>query len=234
MADAILIDKRHRPRHFPGVTRTPPLALAGAPSRRRLLRLLKRRGPTPAGELARALRLTVATVREHLEGLEGLGLVARAGTRRAGRGRPQVLWSLASGAERLFPESQGPVLADLVRTLVAEGAEPRVERFLRERLTARRSEVGGRLEGLAGRARLREVARILSEDGFLAEVEPRKEDGAPVLRLCHCPVRDLVDATRIPCRLELAFVAEMLGADLERLSYIPDGGAACRYAVKGE
>jgi predicted ArsR family transcriptional regulator len=215
------------------VTRTPPLALGGAPSRRRLLDLLKRRGPTPAGELARALRLTVPTVRQHLDALEALALVARAGTRSAGRGRPQVLWSLAPGAERLFPESQGPVLAGLVRTLVAEGAEPRVERFLRERLAARRAEVGERLAGLEGRARLREVARILSEDGFLAEVEPRKVDGAPVLRLCHCPVRDLVDATRIPCRLELAYVAEMLGADLERLSYIPDGDAACRYAVSG-
>lgn len=211
-----------------------PLALAGAPSRRRLLGLLKRRGPTPAGDLARALRLTVATVRQHLEGLEALGLVARAGTRRAGRGRPRVLWSLASGADRLFPESQGPVLADLVRTLVAEGAEPRVERFLRERLTTRRAEVGERLVGLAGRARLREVARILTEDGFLAEVEPGRKDGAPVLRLCHCPVRDLVDATRIPCRLELGYVAEMLGANLDRLSYIPDGDAACRYAVSGE
>ncbi|HSE27921.1 MAG TPA: helix-turn-helix domain-containing protein [Gemmatimonadales bacterium] len=214
--------------------RPSPLALAGAPSRRRLLELLKRRGPTPAGELARTLRLTVATVRQHLEALEALALVARAGTRRAGRGRPQVLWSLAPDAGRLFPESQGPVLADLVRTLVAEGAEPRVERFLRERLTTRRAEVAGRLEGLEGRARLREVARILAEDGFLAEVEPRPQDGAPVLRLCHCPVRDLVDATRIPCRLELAFVGEMLGAGLQRLSYIPDGDAACRYAVSGE
>jgi predicted ArsR family transcriptional regulator len=219
------------------VTRATPLAVAGAPSRRRLLELLKRRGPTPAGELARALRLTVATVRQHLEGLEALGLVARAGTRRArrtGRGRPQLLWSLAPGADRLFPESQGPVLADLVRTLVAEGAEPRVERFLRERLTLRRAEVGGRLQGLVGRARLREVARILTEDGFLAEVEPGRKDGAPVLRLCHCPVRDLVAATRIPCRLELGFVAEMLGADLERLSHIPDGDAACRYEVRSE
>jgi predicted ArsR family transcriptional regulator len=216
------------------VARTPPLALAGAPSRRRLLALLKRRGPSAAGELARALRLTVPTVRQHLEALETLDLVARAGTRGAGRGRPQVLWSLAPGAERLFPESQGPVLAGLVRTLVAEGAEPRVERFLRERLTARRAEVGARLEGLEGRARLREVARILTEDGFLAEVEPGRKDSAPVLRLCHCPVRDLVDATRIPCRLELGFVAGMLGADLERLSYIPDGDAACRYAVSGE
>lgn len=222
------------PPQLAAVPRTPPLALAGAPSRRRLLELLKRRGPSPAGELARALRLTVATVREHLEALEALDLVARAGTRRAGRGRPQVLWSLAPGAGRLFPESQGPVLAGLVRTLVAEGAEPRVERFLRERLMARRREVGGRLEGLEGRARLREVARILSEDGFLAEVEPGRKGAAPVLRLCHCPVRDLVDATRIPCRLELGFVAGMLGADLERLSYIPDGDAACRYAVSGE
>lgn len=211
-----------------------PLALAGAPSRRRLLELLKRRGPSSAAELARALRLTVATVREHLEALGSLGLVRRAGSRRAGRGRPTVLWSLAAGADPLFPETQGPVLAELVRMLVAEGAEPRIERFLRERLAARRGVVAARLEGLEGAARLREVAKVLSEDGFLAEIEPRRKGHAPVLRLCHCPVRDLVDATRIPCRLELGYVADLLGADLDRLSYIPDGDAACRYAVGGE
>ncbi|HJS46569.1 MAG TPA: hypothetical protein VJ773_01145, partial [Gemmatimonadales bacterium] len=149
-------------------------------------------------------------------------------------GRPTLLWTLARGAGPLFPETQGPVLADLVRTLVAEGAEPRIERFLRERLTARRAQVAGRLEGLTGPARLREVARILSEDGFLAEVEAKGKSGAPVLRLCHCPVRDLVDATRIPCRLEVGYVAAMLQADLERLSWLPDGDAACRYAVSGE
>lgn len=211
-----------------------PLALAGAPSRRRLLELLKRRGPSSAAELARALRLTVATVREHLEALDGLGLVRRAGSRRTGRGRPTVLWSLAAGADPLFPETQGPVLAELVRMLVAEGAEPRIERFLRERLAVRRAAVAARLEGLEGAARLREVAKVLSEDGFLAEIEPRRKGHAPVLRLCHCPVRDLVDATRIPCRLELGYVAELLGADLERQSYIPDGDAACRYAVRRE
>lgn len=217
--------------------RPPTLALAGGPSRGRILELLKRRGPSAAGELARALRLTVATVRQHLEAMAGQGLVARAGPRRnghPGRGRPTLLWTLAPGAGPLFPEAQGPVLADLVRTLVAEGAEPRIERFLRERLAARRAQVAGRLEALEGTARLREVARILSEDGFLAEVEPTGKAGAPVLRLCHCPVRDLVDATRIPCRLEVGYVATMLQADLERLSYLPDGDAACRYAVGGE
>jgi predicted ArsR family transcriptional regulator len=51
----------------------------------------------------------------------------------------------------------------------------------------------------------------------------------PVLRLCHCPIRDVVDVTRLPCRFEEELVAELLGSAITREEYIPDGQASCSY-----
>ena len=87
-----------------------------------------------------------------------------------------------------------------------------------------------RLEGLEGAARLEEVARILTELGFMASSEVGR--GRPRLHLCHCPLRELVAVSRIPCRAELGFIRDMLGEPLTRLAYIPSGDAACSYRTR--
>jgi predicted ArsR family transcriptional regulator len=87
-----------------------------------------------------------------------------------------------------------------------------------------------RVEDLSGEARLQEVARILTEEGFMAEVQT-DDEGRRVLRLSHCPLRKLVDVTRAPCRAELSFVRELLGERLARVSYIPTGDSACCYTL---
>jgi predicted ArsR family transcriptional regulator len=46
-------------------------------------------------------------------------------------------------------------------------------------------------------------------------------------------MRQLVEATRAPCRAELGFVKELLGERLTRVSYIPSGDSACCYAFTG-
>ena len=77
---------------------------------------------------------------------------------------------------------------------------------------------------------MKTVAAILTEEGFLAEVtEPG--GGSPRLRLCHCPLREVVAVSHLPCRAELALVEELLGCRLERETFIPDGASACTYAL---
>lgn len=202
-------------------------------TQRALLVALKRRGTATLIDLARGARVAAGTLREHLQALTARGLVERRGARRAagGRGRPEVLFGLTPAAEALFPRREGELLKDLVRFLEARGESARVEEFLRERIASQRAAALARVRGLAGTARLDEAARILSESGFMAEVV-RGEDGEPTLRLCHCPIRDLVAVTRAPCRLEIAFAAELVGKRLARTAYIPDGDAACGYRTE--
>ena len=194
-------------------------------SRRRLLEALKRLGSATLQEAAADLGLSRETVREHLNALGADGLVERAGSRRGGAGRPEILYRLAARAERLFPRRDGEVLQELAAYLLERGGEAELRRFFERRAGTRLAAARRRLAGLRGRRRLDEVARILSDEGYMAEVV------GGTLRLAHCPIRGVVDVTHLPCRAELAMVESLLGRKLRRTDYLPDGGVSCSYRL---
>lgn len=202
-------------------------------SQRQILDYLKRHGSGTIPALAEALSLSVETVRTHLKALAAEGLTERRGQRRSGPGRPEIVHGLTDAAEALFPNREGQLLQDLVAWLDQEGHQDLVRTFFDQQADRRLAGALERLEGLDADARLEEVARVLSEEGFMAEIE-RDDQGEKALRLCHCPMRELVEVTRAPCRAELRLVRELLGRRLARVSYIPSGDAACCYALTPE
>ena len=201
-------------------------------SQRKILDRLKRRGQSTIPMLAADLDLSVETVRTHLRSLGHDGLVRRAGSKRGGRGRPEILHELTEAAEAWFPNREGEILQKLAAYLEATGKRNLVRGFFEGYIDERRSEALARVADLTGDARFREVARILTEEGFMAEAG-KDEEGRVILRLAHCPMRQLVDVTKAPCRAELEFARELLGERLERIAYLPNGDAACCYAVTG-
>lgn len=220
-----------RPDDRPANEREGALAPGLGPSQRQLLDVLKRQGTATIPALAGELGLNVETVRHHLVALAELGLVRRQGTRRRGPGRPEVVYGLTGGAESLFPTREAEVLHALAVHLKETGNERLLEEFFERYIGARRTEALARVAPLRGRARIEEVGRILSELGFMAFAE--QGEAAPQLRLCNCPLRELVRATKVPCRAEIGFIRELLGdQQLTRLSYIPAGDAACTYAAQ--
>lgn len=199
-------------------------------SQARILEHIKRRGPSTIPEIAAALDLSVETIRTHLRSLGSERLVGRQGRRRNGPGRPEIIYQLTEAAEDLFPNQEGKLLQSLAEYLAESGNATLLRAFFDDQVSRRREAVQRRLDGLEDRERLDEVARVLTEEGFMAEVVVG-EDGAEVLKLCHCPMRNLVDVTREPCRAELGFIRALLGKRLARMTYIPSGDGACSYAL---
>lgn len=199
-------------------------------SQRAILDLFKYRGTQTVPRLAEVLGLNVETVREHVRRLAQEQLVRREGTRSEGRGRPEIVYGLTADAERLFPRREPEILGRLAAYLRREEHQDVLEGFFDEWIHERKAAAMDRVTGLSGRDRLDEVADILSELGFMAVVDDEAE-GPPRLRLCHCPLRSLVDATKMPCRVEIGLVQELLGAELTRETYIPAGDASCSYTT---
>ncbi|MEO8505409.1 MAG: hypothetical protein ABI609_16045 [Acidobacteriota bacterium] len=215
-------------------------------SQRTLLELIKRAGEVTLAGLEHDIGVARETVRSHLAALVGARLVERSGVRRSGPGRPQIVYRLTAEGDALFPRREGELLADLARFLLANGQGGLLEGFFVERTERRRERLMKRVEGLDGGERLQEVARVLSEEGFLAELRTESESEsefesesksdtatapAATLRLCHCPLRDLVAVTQLPCRFEQILLESLLGRSLERTGYRPDGDACCSYLV---
>lgn len=196
-----------------------------------ILQHLKRHGLGTIPEIAEELDLSVETIRTHLRSLGSEGLVERRGRRRSGPGRPEIVYGLTDAAEGLFPNREGKLLQELARFLEDKGESDLVRDFFDEQVQRRRAAVRERVESLGDDDRIEAVARVLSEEGFMAEVVT-DDGGRKLLRLCHCPMKNLVEVTKVPCRSELGFVREMLGKRLVRISYIPAGDNACCYALE--
>jgi len=198
-------------------------------TRRLLLGTLKRLGPSTLAELRGHLGLAQATLRQHAEALAAMGLVVREGTRRHGRGRPEVIYRLGAAGEQLFPQVEADLLRELVTFLVEGGRRDLLAAFFARRAAARKDVLLKRVAALDGADRWAEVARIFSEQGFMAEagVGP---DGTPELRLHHCPLRGTAEATDLPCRAEVALAEALVGGPLRRVEHGARVRGVCSYA----
>ncbi len=198
-------------------------------SQRRLLGLIKRSGECTLAQLEAGFDLNRETLRTHLKSLAAMGLVERPGVHRSGPGRPHVLYRLTVAGEALFPRREGALLGELAGFLHEQGRRDLLEKFFDLRLARRRQELTPRVAGLRGRERLEAVAEILSEEGFIAEVVAGET--GPRLRLCHCPILDLVATSDLPCRFEMRLIETLLGERSRRETFIPDGDHACTYSI---
>jgi DeoR family transcriptional regulator, suf operon transcriptional repressor len=196
--------------------------------RREVLRLLKLRGPLSAGEAARDLSLTVSGVRQHLAALEGAGLVGHS-VLPSGRGRPRHVYTLSTSGDALFPRRHGDLAGELLGYLEEE-SEGMLSSLFARRSRRRADDARPRLRGTLAE-RVTELARILDEDGYLAEVQELWPTGFLLVER-NCAV--LAVAQRYPqvCSSEIDFIREALpDAHVRRVSHIVRGDTTCAYEV---
>jgi DeoR family suf operon transcriptional repressor len=207
-------------------------ALSELPAtRRELLVNLRKRGEARAEELAEQLGITVGAVRQHLQGLAAADLVAHR-EERPGPGRPRHVYRLAPAAEGLFPRAYGELTVELLDYIDDEDPELIARAFERRR-RARVERTLERLGGLAFDARVAEVARVLDEDGYLADVEPLADGGGWQIVEHNCAILAVAQRYGHACGAEIAFLREVLpDADVTRVSHILTGAHACAYEVR--
>lgn len=198
-------------------------------TKRALLTLIKQHGAISLDDAEEATGLTRTTLREHLGQLERDRLVERS-TKRQGRGRPSLRYSLTAEGGRLFPSRDGALLGSLLEFLKREGKDDLIEGFFVQYWDDRRREIEYQLSSIDPddqQARLEVLKRVLQEQGFMPEMIVN--DSGLVIRECNCPFPEAVRHTRLPCRLEARFFEQLFGERIGRASYIPDGSPACTY-----
>jgi len=194
-----------------------------------LLVTLKKEQPLTAKELAERFGLTPNALRRHLEALESDGVVAHRREVR-GVGGPVYEYALSERGEALFPRSYGSVLTTALDALREQlGVEGVVALFSRQwgALAEQAKPELTRLP-LAERAQL--LAELLSSEGYMAESESTSE-GEATLREHNCAIRAVAERFPEVCAAEAKFIAEVLGAAVERRGRIVDGCNACQYTV---
>jgi DeoR family transcriptional regulator, suf operon transcriptional repressor len=201
--------------------------------RRSVIDALKRRGEAGVDELAQDLDMTTAGARQHLDTLAQEGLVTSHDEPRpdGGRGRRRVVYGLTARSEPLFPKAYDELANDLLRHASAEDGTLVERIFVRrrdQRITNARARLAHRPD-LA--AKVAELARILDEDGYLAEAEAL-DDGRYRITEHNCAILAVASHHPAACRSEIQFLQAVLPeATVERVSHIVAGAHQCAYLV---
>ncbi|MBV8160240.1 MAG: ArsR family transcriptional regulator [Acidimicrobiia bacterium] len=200
-----------------------------APTRRQILESLKRRGELTADDLADQLGLTTSGVRQHLVALTSEGLVAHRLVRE-GPGRPRHCYHLTPAADSLFPRAYSDLTNELLG--YASDDDPELVARLFERRRRRRvEEARRRLVGKDFSGKVEELARILDEDGYLADFEARP-DGTYLVTEHNCAILGVARRYGQACSSEIGFLRDALPeADIDRVQHMIAGAHSCAYAV---
>src|SRR2546423_12671639 len=141
-------------------------------TRRRIVKLLKTEGPLGTAQLAELLGLTAMAVRLHLYALQSEGLVT-AEERPVPVGRPAKFWRLTREADRHFPEAYAELSVALIDAMQETFGADGLNRVLVSRCARQQSDYSKRIRPTDPlKKRLTELARVRTEEGYMAEVRP--------------------------------------------------------------
>ncbi|MFW5968922.1 MAG: helix-turn-helix transcriptional regulator [Persicimonas sp.] len=196
-----------------------------------LLDMMKTSGEISVVDAVEELDLAKTTIRQHLQLLEQYGLVKRR-QKREGRGRPRIMYSLTPKADEFYPSHEETLLEEFIDYLIDQEQGETVRHFFdrhwehlekraQERLRVADDSLVGRVKALEG---------FLHEHGFVPQVRVDEDEAS--IRVCNCPYKGVVDATRVPCQRELELLETTTDTRARRTSYILDGEPCCVYHLE--
>jgi predicted ArsR family transcriptional regulator len=202
-------------------------------TRRAIVKILKTQGPLGSAQLAGQLGLTAMAVRQHLYALQNEGHV-EAEERPVPIGRPAKHWRLTREADQLFPEAYAELNVSLIEALRDTFGEEGLDQVLVSRGLRQRKDYAKRIRVTDSlEKKLKELARIRTEEGYMAEVRGEK-DGGYLLVENHCPICAAANSCQGFCATELDLFRSVLGqgVTIEREEHIVSGDRRCAYRVK--
>jgi predicted ArsR family transcriptional regulator len=202
-------------------------------TRHSIVKLLKTEGPLGTAQLAERLGLTAMAVRLHLYALQSEGLVA-AEDRPRPVGRPAKFWRLTREADRHFPEAYAELSVALIDAMQETFGAEGLNRVLTSRCARQRADYRRRIRAADPlEKRLKELAQVRTEEGYMAEVRA-DEGGGFLLVENHCPICAAANACQGFCSTELELFRTVLGpsVEVERVEHIVSGDQRCAYRVR--
>lgn len=199
-------------------------------TRRRILELLKLRGPLTAAEMGKALGMTAMGVRQHLTLLERDRLIAYR-TESRGMGRSSHVYSLTRVGDEVFPRTYPELANDLIETVRSLDGDEAVGRLFERRTDQLEARYQARMAGHDNEGRMRELAAIRTEEGYMAEWKRAGEESF-ILRENNCAILQVARGCSEVCGAELDLIRRVLGgAKVTRQAHMMRGDRTCTYLV---
>ncbi len=200
--------------------------------KKKLLYYLKVMQQAGLEELAKAMKISRMAVHKHLALLQERGLVMSVET--TGHvGRPRMIYKLTSQSKTIFPKSYSAIATHALDFIERNMGKAAVEKVLRERQSELFDQYYKRLRNLEFDKKVKELANIRDEEGYMAESRrERKNYGRHVLLEYNCPILHIAEKHWEACSTETELFENLLGADIETTHRAAKGDLVCKFVIK--
>lgn len=194
-----------------------------------LLELKKSQGLT-AKELATRAGVSLNAVRHHIRELEAEQLIAYERQHR-GVGAPPFAYRLTSGGHALFPRRYEAALTEVLDHVVEQQGRNAAVALLEARYERLTQQLQQELSGADSAQKLIAMARLLSDDGYMAEARSAADESGTLIEH-NCAIQTVAERFPEICAAEAKFLAAVLGGEVQREHHILAGCSACEYRVR--
>lgn len=179
-------------------------------------------------QLTDALNISSMGIRQHLSILESEGLIEFHQEKQE-RGRPHYIYSLTDEASRLFPTTYANFAMGLMHEVAKVNGPGFINKVFRNRMKSQLKMYQGRLKGKGLVDRIKELAHIRDEEGYMARFDEDETDY--VLIEHNCPIAAIAEEYPHVCEIELGLFRQSLGTKVYRVEHLMQGSHRCCYRI---
>ena len=162
-------------------------------TRTNIINLLKINAKMTINEVSTQLDISSMGARQHLSSLEREGLVEYY-RQKSSRGRPKYIYTLTDKAKEIFPESYKSFAIEVLEEAENIGGRDLVNQLLTKRMESQIQSYEKRLQGKNLNKKIKELAKIRNEEGYMAKAS--KDGDNYALIEYHCPISMIAKNTR--------------------------------------
>jgi predicted ArsR family transcriptional regulator len=200
--------------------------------KKKLLYYLKVMQKARLQELAKSMKISKMAVHKHLAQLQKRGLVESIEIRES-VGRPKMQYSLTSKSKTIFPRSYGALAVCALDFIEKKMGKEGIEKVLQERQAELFNKYYERLKNLNFDQKVKELAKIRDEEGYIAESRKnRQKNGLYTLLEYNCPILEIAQNHWEACSTETELFEKLLGAKIETTHRAAKGDNVCKFLIK--
>ena len=198
--------------------------------KRKILYYLKIMKQAGLKDLSKVMKISRMAVHKHLSDLQDRGLVESVEIRK-GVGRPTMQYSLSSTGKTAFPKSYGEIATHALDYLEKKMGKDAVESVLRERQQELLDKYSVRMKDMKFNERVKELARIRDEEGYIAEAKKDRKRNSHTLLEYNCPIIMIAEKHWEACSIETELFEHVLDANVEVTHRAAKGDSICKFLI---
>ena len=202
--------------------------------KKKLLYYLKVMQQAGLEELANVMKISRMAVHKHLALLQKRGLVESIETR-GHVGRPRMVYQLTSQSKTVFPKSYSAIATHALDFIERNMGKEAIEKVLRERQSELFDQYYKRLKDLDFDKRVKELAKIRDEEGYMAEskkITSKSRLGNNSVNATEQRGKHIAEKHWEACSVETELFEKLLDAKIETTHRAAKGDLICKFLIK--